>query len=242
MKMTEQDIAKGEIKFPSNVVLVRMPEQQDIVSSSGLILNFNPDIQYAEGSGSHRADCAQTWGWVVKTPPRLFFNVFSPDLSMPWDTEMEILPGDKVWFNHIASLNSLNIETEKGIYKFVPYDDLIVAIRDNEVIPLNGNILLEEVKKEKASFLDFREDIDYHRGIVRYAGKPNKAYLSDVMDMTDVQPGDMITFTPNTYLYYLERASWNSNFGERLLVAQSRDIMALRRGETVKNNDKTSVK
>lgn len=210
----------------NNLVLVKVPTNEGRTTEAGVIVGFNNDVQYAEGSGSHMADMAEVHGTVEKAPDKLYYSKDDP-YSMSWKTEMMLKEGDEVWFNFISSTHSSGFNVDGEMYLFIPYGDCLVAKRGEEVIPLNGYCLLSEVKKEEVSFLYLAgtDDVDYQRGIVRFVGEPNEEYRVDAFsDGIDIQEGDMVQIKAGFTPYRLERQSYFADFGEILLVVQRRNI------------------
>jgi hypothetical protein len=189
-------------------------------------VGFNEDFQYAEGTGSHMADMTEVHGTVVMCPERLFYEKNDPH-SMTWKTEMMLRVGDEVWFNFISSSHATGFIIEGDYYLFIPYGDCFVAKRGEEVICLNGYVLLEEVEKEAVSFLYLSEasGIDTKRGKVRYVGEPNAEYrLDSLSDEIDITEGDIVQIKAGFTPYRLERQEYFADFGEMLRVVQRRNI------------------
>jgi co-chaperonin GroES (HSP10) len=146
---------------------------------------------------------------------------------MSWKTNMAVQVGDEVWFNFISSTHSNGFDIDGEMYLFIPYADCFVAKRGEEVICLNGYILLSEIKKEDKSFLYLAETdkIDLHRGKVRFVGEPNSQYKVDSFsDDIDIAEGDMVQIRAGFTPYRLERQTYLADFGEMLLVVQRRNI------------------
>lgn len=212
----------------NNLILVRVGSNEGRTTEAGIIVGFNDDIQYAEGSGSHMADMAEVHGTVVKCPDKLYFNVDDP-YSMSWLTIMALRIGDEVWFNFIVSTHSNGFTIDGEMYLFIPYADCFVAKRGEEVIPLNGYVLLSEVKKEQVSkvlYLADTDKTDVRRGLVRYVGEPNKQYrLDSLSDDIEITEGDMVQIRSGFTPYHLERQKYFADFGDELLwVVQRRNI------------------
>lgn len=223
--------------IPVNHVLVEM--QYSAVGAktkSGIIYGFDVDEQY-QGEDAHAADCAEVWGIVVKVPQKLYFNPDDENNSMPWDCEMELQEGDRVWFSALESKNSVELECEGKVYKSIPYMDCFVAIRDmsGKVIMLNSYVLCTPLKKESLSSLDTisKDKIDMTKGIIAFCGNPVKRYLREqYCDLPDLREGDMVQFDAKTPLYYLERKGYTATFdGDNLywVVQRRRIVMILNR-------------
>ena len=96
-------------------------------------------------------------GTVIKVPENLRYTRKYTNLrkSMDWQTKTQIMYGDKVWVGYYALLlasgktdgyENYVYEVGDDIYIMVPYQELIVAKRGDEIIPLNGYCLLEAVE------------------------------------------------------------------------------------------------
>jgi hypothetical protein len=173
------------------------------------------------------ADMAEVHGTVVRCPDKLYFNVDDP-YSMSWLTDMMLKEGDEVWFNFIASTHSNGFTIDGEMYLFIPYADCFVAKRGEDVVCLNGYILLSEIKKEDKSFLYLAETegVDQRRGKVRYVGEPNKQYrLDSLSDDIEIAEGDIVQIRSGFTPYHLERQKYFADFGDELLwVIQRRNI------------------
>lgn len=216
----------SKIKLGTNMVLVHVESNEGRTTQGGIIIGFNLDVVYGEGTGSHAADAAEVHGVVFKCCDKLFYQKDDP-YTMSWDTDIMIQEGDQVWFNYIVSTHTVTLDVDGEMYLLIPYGDLFVAKRGETVIPLNGYVLLEEVKKEEVSFLYLAETdkMDQRRGIVRYVGEPNREYRVDAFsDDIDIAEGDMVQLRSGFTPYRLERQSYFADFGEMLLVVQRRNI------------------
>ena len=209
----------------NNHILVRVKSNEGRTTEAGVIVGFNADIQYAEGQGSHMADMAEVHGTVIKVPYGLYYSKDDP-YSMSWKTKMMLKVDDEVWFNFIASSHSSGFDVDGEMYLFIPYADCFVAKRGDEVIPLNGYALLEEMKKEQMSEVIVMEDkTDMRRGRVRFVGEPNEEYRIDSFsDDIEIQEGDVVQIRAGFTPYRLERQEYFADFGEMLLVVQRRNI------------------
>ena len=154
-------------------------------------------------------------GIVEKVCDKLYSGKFD---GMEWTTDIEIKPGDEVYFTWMALDDALRKRTYftcKGKVKaemqsgYVPcsYSDLTLAVRGKEIIMLNGYVLVEPLTKEEfeEKFLQVKTSeliIDMIRrqnmpgwGRVIACGTPNKEYQNIVYsDNVDVIPGDIVLF------------------------------------------------
>ena len=226
-ELSKNLLSKLRLVPNTNLLLVRVPTNEGRTTEGGIIVGFNDDVQYAEGSGSHMADMAEVHGTVVKAPDKLYYSK-DDAYSMSWKTRMAVKEGDEVWFNFIASTHSTGFKIDGEMYLFIPYADCLVAKRGEEVIPLNGYVLLSEMNKEEVSkvlYLAETDKVDLQRGTVRFVGEPNAEYRVDTFsDDIDIQEGDVVQIKAGFTPFRLERQKYFSDFGEMLLVVQRRNI------------------
>lgn len=230
VKLGKAEFERYNVYYPSNLVIVRIAEK-DIITPSGINVGFNENVQYAEGDDNHIANCACTNGIIVKQVEKLYYNRKDVVKSMSWKTTLETQIGDTVFFHHLASKNCSEIDVEGAIYKVILYEDLLVTKRGEKIIPLNGNVILQEVYKDKLSWLDISEpEVDKFKGIVKYNGSDNEEYQArGVADFTGLKEGELVMIDKGSYPFYLERSRWNSEFdkGNQYLTSQKRHIQAV---------------
>jgi len=240
VKLSRKELDSGFIPF--NYVMVEAEKTAEGKrSKGGIIVGHDEDATFYSSEESpdvsHEADIAQVCAKVYKVPNRLYFNKEDRTNSMSWDCDMELSVGDKVWFGVIESRNATAVECEDHLYKLIPYSDCYVAKREIPTgswdvtvnICLNGYVLLEPVFIENKSILAIspKGEVDRTRGIVRYAGKPNREYLKDqYIDFPYLEDGDLVLFSPNTSPFLLERKRYLAEFeGDKLFwVVQRRRI------------------
>lgn len=98
------------------------------------------------------------------------------DLTMPFDTDLEIKEGDRVMFNYLFQIDKLDLF--KGNI-LIPYSELFCRINGDEIYPLNGNIIVEQIKQDvKVNDVKIGEKRSDTEGVVRYAGCVNRDYLT----------------------------------------------------------------
>lgn len=154
---------------------------------------------------------AVTTGVVTHVPSKLIFNRKHPN-SVQYDVDMELKVGDRVIFDFKVEEAIKKIaQPIEGSYP-LRYDDIYVAIREGEIIPVNGIVIVEAcdatqeddvkhamkhlhlpdtVLKEKSEVL----------GKVLYMGSPCRGFLHAPSELTeeydDINIGDIITFHPS---------------------------------------------
>lgn len=219
---------EGVLPLNNHVIVEMLYNSEGITTKGGIIIGFNKDVVYAEGEDSHAADLQEVCGRVWKAPDKLYFSPGKQG-TMEWDTDMEIKEGDMVWFGLIEAHNAMELHCEGRVFKILPYSDLYVAKRGNEVICLNGYVLMQTVNKMRISDLDHisEKQIDKTKGVIRYVGKANRRYISkNFADHKDIREGDIVLLDPRARPFLLERKPYLAQFdGDNLyLVIQRRRI------------------
>lgn len=257
-QITKKELDKGVVDV-NHVLLELTHSSEGAKTQSGIIIGFLTDDQFAGEDGhvdGHAADLAEVYGKVYKLPQRLYFNP-EDESGMPWECDMDLQIGDLVWFNVIESKNAVALECEGKFYLFIPYQDCYVARRHHPAVPLNtdfayiyeggidpwdeviginGYVLLEPVHKKTLSPLDVisKDQIDPTKGIVRYFGKPNKRYLRpEYTDIVDLKEGDLVQFDRKCRPFLLERKNYVARFeGDKLFwIVLRRNIAVILKRE-----------
>lgn len=163
-------------------------------------------------------------GTAVKVPEKINYcnNKRKPGFfnSLQWKTEMELREGDTVFYNYLAGSTALGLEqnnygqnyTDKrvitvegdsNIYIMVKYDRVYVAKRKDDVIPVNGFMLVEPMDKQYfETFLHIPEMVKNTNkksstyGIVRYKGSRLEEYHDRPMykdpSNSELKVGDLV--------------------------------------------------
>lgn len=185
------------VKPINNLVIVKPnPDNTSLKVGKGFILylatQYDP-LRYAT-----------TTGVVVKVPDKLDNFEISSNASLQYDTDLEVQVGDTVIFHYLtrdANVRDgriLTINDEE--YFQIRYDRLFCAIRNDEIIMLNGTLIVEADREElESEFLitQHTNKKSQTRGVVRYAGSPLKGYRDfpdDGGDLDEVAVGDHIIF------------------------------------------------
>jgi len=145
-----------------------------------------------------------------------------------WETEMQLKVGDKVWVNRLTIIKAEKIQVGETTYLKVPYEMIILAKRGDEIIMLNGYVLLEPIHKAqiKSDTIILAPNKEEHqdRGIVRYMGIPNKRYTDEILsDDCEISIGDRVLLS-RKYNPKLE-SSYHESIGNYLVV-QRRHMIA----------------
>lgn len=172
-------------------------------------------------------------GEVVMLPKKLKFyeNDGVPNLEndggmvsiSDYDTNIELKVGDIIYygyhhFKRVAQKNGLLFYNEKGEMFFpVKYDKIFCAIRNEQFIPVNGYILVEDIASQTSLIINNLEIFTKNKidhlalGKVMATGEPLKAYMRKFKheffykDHGFVQAGDEIfyhTSGPITAKYF----------------------------------------
>lgn len=144
-------------------------------------------------------------GTVIAVPDRIHFTRRNVTRSSEFDTDMEVQVGDKVIFHYLVAGEVKR--RKKYLFNenlwYMDYDKLMLAVRDGEIIPLNGRVIVEalEDKDDLGSLIatDRNSRVSATRAVVRYVSRPLRGYLfrKDVTyseDYESVVPGAVVTF------------------------------------------------
>jgi co-chaperonin GroES (HSP10) len=220
-----------------NNVMVKLDAKNDYIETkSGLRLlldtSFEPEKHVVRV------------GTVEALPRELQFKK-----EIPWETEIELKLGDRVVMYFMAIQNCLSKEQKKyaqegkDVYIFIKYHNIYAIIRGEEIIPINGYVLVEPIEdpewirlNEQASkagliIPDMRKLSKTHitYGKIAYLGKPNlrysEKYKSD--EYYDLKVGDEIIMKkirdiPVEYEYHAKMDG-----GRKLYRMQRHDILAV---------------
>ena len=234
-RLTKQQFDNYKVSYPSNMVIVEIPHYEEVKTPAGINVGFNPDVLYSDYDGedtsARPADLAGVRGVIVKQVDQLYFNPKNISRSMSWDAIVETEIGMTVWTHPLNVKNCCEIEVDDKLYQVWPYEDLFVGRVNDRVVCLNGSVILEPLYKERSSELDVLEsEIDKTKAIVRFNGSDNKCYLNKgFTDMKGLKDGDVVLIDRNTYLFYLERFSYNATFdnGKKYWCIQKKHIIGI---------------
>jgi len=158
---------------------------------------------------------ATTFGTVCSFPDRLTYG--PEQRHMPWETSMEIMHGDVVYFTWDAVVvafgtakpSVVQVDGDNSIYIIMKYQQLTLAVRGESIIMLNGYTLIEELKivdlpdDLKSSDMVSRllmpntvsKKVSARYGRVVSVGSCNTAYDGDKhYDDPLVKVGDLVAF------------------------------------------------
>lgn len=206
-------------------------------------------------------------GQVVKVPEKLKYYEKDgvPNLEndggvvsiSDYDTTMELQVGDIIYygyhhFKRVALKNGLLFYNEDGEMFFpVKYDKIYCAIRNEQFVPVNGYVLVEDIPTQTSLIINHLEVFTKNRidhialGKVIAAGSPLKQYMMKFKteffyrDHGFVQPGDEIfyhTSGPITAKYFEGPGCDYRATHERYIIAK------LKNGKVIPNNHVLYVK
>lgn len=206
---------------PHNRVLMEMDPDANEKTVGGIITIKEMDY----------AGHAVRWGTVKKLPKRLYCQLKDPT-SMPWECDIDVLPGDKVLMTYQDSNYGYPFWHGDKYHKLISYDGIILAKRENEIIMCNGYLLFEKVYEtlRAGSYEKIVEDKRW--GIVVASGKPNRRRKDYdmkrksetlVMDsQVDLVPGDKVFIEDPTRVFDLEDFSHASFDNRKIYKVASR--------------------
>ena len=202
-----------KISVAPNWVLVQI-QGQTLEKVRGLFIDvsFNP--------GEH----SNIYGVVKSAPQKLLYfnkeveaikNEFGGSQNCPlhrlvelqeltarstlYDVDAELQEGDFIFFRYNvygeAQQDGRIFTRDKDMFIVIPYDSVYLAIRDDEIIPVNGIVLVEPIKEQHDTSLVMLEKEDQTMGVIAHLGSEVRSYLGfDESDDDFYQVGDKIIF------------------------------------------------
>jgi hypothetical protein len=159
------------MKIIMNNVLVKSDPNDEILLSNGFKLFL--DNRFEEQKNAPQS------GVVVQLPEKLVFS-HDPDTdSLQFNVENELQVGDVIIFNYLAHHFAVSTGAVIDGNILVKYDSIYLAIRNGEVIALNGSVIVEpmnELIKSNIYIPDSYNKRLKNYGRVVYSGIPDKGH------------------------------------------------------------------
>lgn len=226
------------LKLINNNVAIRLDDffNDKIKTESGVTLYVDTTTRHPK--------YASTKGVISRVPDHLVCCNPKNSASLEWETEIEVMPGDEVWFQYDAVINAykngnLNYTEDGKLHILANYSLLYVAKRGDQIIPLNGYCLVEPIYADECPEglipPKYRSNVIYtyaHHPIpnlfkIVHLGKPNRKYQHQAYsDDVDVTEGDYVFTVPNSDIP-LEYELYRS-FSNKELYRIQRRLMALK--------------
>lgn len=130
--------------------------------------------------------------------------------QMEWEPVVDVLPGDKVWFQKYEATRAIGRELDRFMDEFeendskigdeitLPFSSLFCVERDGRIIMQNGFVLVEPLESRMNSILEmplrYRKN-ELSLGRVYEVGEPNKSYdYYKYVDTVGYKKGDLVLF------------------------------------------------
>jgi co-chaperonin GroES (HSP10) len=209
------------------------PENNVVKTPGGLSLYIDTDFEPEKHT--------VVTGTVEAIPPKLDWK------QLPWKTEIEVQVGDRVVMYYMAVMNCMAKEQRRYIremgrtYIFLKYSNIYAAIRDGQIIPVNGYILAEPIpdpwhekfkndalaKGIELVELETKSNKNVVFAKLVHVGKPIELYRDNYLcdDHIDVSQGDEVILKkvrdiPIEYEYH-------TTLNRKLYRIQRHDILAV---------------
>lgn len=163
-------------------------------------------------------------GVVTGLPYKLESWKENPDSGLMWETENQLREGDRIWFYGSAMMGGEKLICGDKKYVLINYQDIFVAKRNEEVIPVNGNVIMEIIDKTESALAYKKEVVDTDWAIIKYVGKTNKSYESEFQqDSEELKEGMTVCIT-GIPMRKLELAPYLTFGDKEYLVCQNHEI------------------
>jgi len=195
---------KPKLTF-GNQVLIKLDKANDTIKlKNGVELYLDTTFEVEKH--------ATVTGEICGLPKKLKYTGRAND-GMPWNTPMELKIGDRVVIYYMAVINALAPERMRAMavegdnYIWTGYQNVYAAVRDGQIVPVNGYCLIEPCENpewveimERMAKLNLRgippntkslTGVVY--GKVKYLGRPNIAYVDGhTDDQVAINVGDTV--------------------------------------------------
>lgn len=204
MKVSKEEVLK--IRPISNNVLIKLEKENNIIKFGDgtqleLDTKYNPELH------------VPVVGTVLAVPDKLVFDKKRFE-TMPWLTDMELLPGDRVYLDFHAVLMGLGtklfrtnpypdptyFELEGDVYILLKYEFVFFAVREGEIIMCNGFCIATPVMEEKKTDKivlpgHIKRKASSKLATITHVGSPCRAFLDKkYRDVGELEPGDVVLF------------------------------------------------
>lgn len=212
------------IKTTNTYVLVRIDHDNSSIK-------FGKNGELVVDPALDPAKHVPVYGTVACVPDRLLYGTDKTrreltSNSMEWETDIEIKKGDTVYFVYLAMIMALGsylqdkmdiheqsklffeFEDDPAIYVLLLYSDLYFAIRNDNIIMLNGYVMVKHLDKQYEYSTLTRtekmlEEKEKNTGLVVRTGSVCKRhYKSKKVDCVNISVGDIIIFRKFTNIYF----------------------------------------
>ena len=208
MEITKQEAEN--LRPPRGRVIIEVPNiiSEDVKIGEAI-------ISVRAISDEARVDMGSRSGTVHSVSP--YADI--PALCYTWDGPVEIEKGDFVYFSHDAIAKAATVQRDEAYYYtfndegqtrcllVVPYKEIILCIREEEVISLNDYVVIKKVLKPKPSFLYMPDE-----------------YEADIFEVVYAPTGDIVYDWREGYL----KSSWKKTKVEKGMIVKSKSKSPVR--------------
>lgn len=182
---------------------------------------------------------------VIEVPDSLFYVPTGHYSSMPWDTDMEILPGDVAYCDYLPVVNAIKNQYDgKAFFRdgelhlLIKYDGIFMVLRNGLPIMLNGYVLVEPTydeywkarKRIEGAGLEVPQSLEELKnntqyGTIRYVGSRPRDYFGEEVADLDLSVGDKVLFGKHADIPLENELHQTFQKGTRLFRVNRKDIM-----------------
>ena len=142
--------------------------------------------------------------------------------TMPWDTDIQVQPGDKVWFFYRGLENQRTQITHE-----VKYEHLYAKQTKDGLFMLNGYVGIE-IQEESETFYGQKVATGQLKGIVAAVGTPLRSYKDyPHVDTDTLVIGDEVVYH-NKFAFRME-ANVHNRAGKDIHLVQRKEIFGYER-------------
>jgi len=208
-----------DIQMLNGYVLIEV--DLNLTTESGLVIPFAGSLTESYDREGH---CVRR-GSVKSFSNECMYN--RDNNQSLWKNEVEIEVGDEVYFDYIASIDSVKILNNNKLYYVLPYYSLYIAKRKidawkTDIIMLNGYVLCSEIDNYTGFFTTIHKDKRNPIVEVKYIGSKNEEYLDGEGYDVDIKVGDNVEVFHYTMIKLEDDSHLSFNGQEKYYVIQRR--------------------
>lgn len=181
------------MKCVKDYCLIKIEKKSDdsyIIGGHELFL-YNGKLAFKNGQYNPNSR-TRIYGEVVAIPDELSTDICDFGEHPLKDIPMDIMIGDTAFFYYIV-LNDDNIINHNGqMLLRVRYDSIICVVRDKQIIPVSGHILLTPKNKTEIVLLYKVEKKQDLTGVVAFVSSPY------IRSENEFEVGDTVHFLPDS--------------------------------------------
>jgi hypothetical protein len=182
-------VDKLPVRVINNRVLVKIEDTFSGFKTKGGIdlVNLTTEDTWGDSHQYNISEFVPRWGEVIVAPETVTKGSFN------YDTDVEVKPGDIVFWSLVSFQGHIPIVYNKQRYLLVDYHEILCLYRNNEIIPVNGYGLFSAVETEERALTFVKKNKVSDIWKLKYLPHKNVRYADRNRQPADIwEPGDHV--------------------------------------------------